>query len=104
MKRTFVLAGLVLVGMASIASSQGAQSGTASATLDPANFTGKVTTSPTPDVRVTRIMFEAGARTNWHSHAGGQVIVIEQGAMVVQERGTSSNTGRQFKARETYTV
>ena len=105
MKRTLVLAGLVLTGMASIAWSQGAQPGVASAALDPANFTGKVTSTPMSDLRVTRIQFDPGARTNWHSHAGGQVIVIEQGRMVVQERGAAGDApGRQFNARETYTV
>jgi len=102
-KRTLVLAGLVLTGAASIAWSQAP--GVASAALDPANFTGKVTTSPMPDVRLTRINFEPRARTNWHSHGGGQVIVIENGGMVVQERGGSGETpGKTFKARETYTV
>jgi quercetin dioxygenase-like cupin family protein len=104
MNRTVVLAGLLTVGLASIAWSQAAQPGASPAPLDPANFTGKVTTSPSSDVRVNRITFEPGARTNWHSHAGGQVILIERGTMVVQERGTSAPAGRAFKARETYTV
>ena len=30
--------------------------------------------TPTSDIRPTRYTFEAGARTNWHSHEGGQVI------------------------------
>jgi quercetin dioxygenase-like cupin family protein len=105
MNRTLVLAGLLVTGLASIAWSQAAQQGAAATPLDPANFTGKVTTSPSSDVRVNRITFEPSARTNWHSHAGGQVILIERGTMVVQERGTSSATpGRAFKARESYVV
>jgi 4-carboxymuconolactone decarboxylase len=105
MTRTTVLAVLLLAGATSIAWSQNAQQGVASATLDPANFTGKATAAPMSDLRVTRIQFEAGARTNWHSHSGGQVIVIEQGEMVVQERGTKGDTpGRRFKAQESYSV
>ena len=43
-------------------------------------------TRPPTSVR-PRYTFDPGARTNWHSHAGGQVIIVEQGRLRVQERG-----------------
>jgi len=54
---------------------------------NPEHFTGKVTGHPTTDIRMLRYSFEPGARTDWHSHEGGQVILIEKGRMRVQEAG-----------------
>lgn len=73
----------------------------APAVIDPANFTGKVTSHPTTDIRMLRYSFEPGARTNWHSHDGGQVVFVEKGRLRVQERG---GAGRQFAERQTYVV
>jgi quercetin dioxygenase-like cupin family protein len=95
-----VLTAFVTLGASTIALSQSAQPG-APAAPDPANFTGRVNASPTSDIRPTRYTFEAGARTNWHSHEGGQVIIVEQGRLRVQERG---KPGREFGARDTYSV
>ena len=55
--------------------------------INPANFTGLVTPHATTDIRTLRYEFAGGARTNWHSHAGGQVVFIERGRMRTQERG-----------------
>jgi quercetin dioxygenase-like cupin family protein len=99
MRRTVVLSLLLLAGGA-LVWSQGAQQPPPAAP-DPANFTGRVTPHPTTDIRVLRYSFEPGARTNWHSHEGGQLIVVEQGRMRVQERGGS---GLEFGPRETYVV
>ena len=101
MNRLLVLAILLAAGGTTIAIGQATQQGTTPTALDPANFTGKVTTSPSTDVRVNRILFEPGARTNWHSHSGGQVILVEEGVLRAQERGGS---GKEFKARETYSA
>jgi quercetin dioxygenase-like cupin family protein len=102
--RLVVLSVVVLIGGACVAwngaEAQGTQAA-APAAPDPANFTGKVTPHPTTDIRLLRYSFEPGARTNWHSHEGGQVIVVEQGRMRVQERG---GRGREFAPRETYVV
>jgi quercetin dioxygenase-like cupin family protein len=57
------------------------------APINPANFTGLVTPHATTDIRTLRYEFARGARTNWHSHAGGQVVFIERGRMLTQERG-----------------
>lgn len=89
MTRTLLLSGVVLVGMGSVAWSQAAQQNAAAAGPNPANFTGKVANHSTSDIRTLRYSFEPGARSNWHSHEGGQVILIEEGHMVVQEEGGS---------------
>jgi quercetin dioxygenase-like cupin family protein len=81
------LSGLVLVALSSVVWSQATQPPAPVAGPDPANFTGKVTGHPTSDIRMLRYSFEPGARTNWHSHEGGQVVLIEQGHLRVQEAG-----------------
>jgi 4-carboxymuconolactone decarboxylase len=97
--RVIVLAALVALGASTIVLSQSVQP--TPAAPDPANFTGRVTANPTADIRPTRYTFEPGARTNWHSHEGGQVIIVEQGRLRVQERG---KPGREFGPRDTYSV
>ena len=37
-------------------------------------------------VRTLRLMFPAGSRSNWHSHASGQLLMIEEGKGRTQER------------------
>ena len=39
------------------------------------------------DMRALRLRFEAGARSNWHSHAGWQIIAAEEGRGRTQVRG-----------------
>ena len=85
--RMFVLSFVIIAGAASVAWSQSAQTAGQPATFNPKNFTGKVTPHVINDLRMTRYTFDPGARTNWHSHEGGQVIIIEQGRMRAQERG-----------------
>jgi quercetin dioxygenase-like cupin family protein len=99
MQRGLVLAGLLVVGSASMAWSGAAQQGEAPYVPDPANFTGKVTSGSTADIRVLRLTFEPSARTNWHSHAGGQTLVVERGRLRAQERG---GPGREFGPSQTY--
>jgi quercetin dioxygenase-like cupin family protein len=99
MTRRFALSAVLVVGTATMAWSEAQQSTAAPAAPDPANFTGKVTPHATSDIRLLRYSFEPGARTNWHSHEGGQVIVVEQGRMRSQERGKG---GKEFRPRETY--
>ena len=88
MTRVLTLSILVLTGLSSVVWSQAAQQpAPAPPQPNPENFTGKVTGHPTTDIRMLRYSFEPGARTNWHSHAGGQVILIEKGRVRVQEAG-----------------
>ena len=41
------------------------------------------------DLSVARRHFEAGARTYWHSHDNGQLLLVEKGRMRTQKRGQS---------------
>ena len=101
MTRTVLLSALVLVGIGSVAWSQAAQQGATPGAPNPANFTGKVTNHSTADIRTLRYSFEPGARTNWHSHEGGQVILIEEGHMLVQEEGGAI---KKYGPREAFTT
>lgn len=50
-------------------------------------FTGNVEVVESSEMRSSRIRFEAGARTNWHTHSERQLLLIEQGQGRVQELG-----------------
>ena len=52
-----------------------------------ANFTGKVTVGDSSNMRSSRIRFEAGARTNWHTHSTGQLLLVEEGRGRLYEQG-----------------
>ncbi|WP_316739040.1 cupin domain-containing protein [Pedobacter aquatilis] len=57
------------------------------------NFTGKVsvkmlTSAENPlDCTMGNVSFQPGARTNWHKHPGGQILMITEGTAFYQERG-----------------
>ena len=57
------------------------------------NFTGTVWVNNVVlvqdglDVLVTTVTFEPGARTNWHIHPGGQVLLVTEGKGYYQEKG-----------------
>ncbi|HEX5229794.1 MAG TPA: cupin domain-containing protein [Bryobacteraceae bacterium] len=36
---------------------------------------------------IVKFNFGAGARTKWHSHSGGQIIMVEDGVALYQEKG-----------------
>jgi quercetin dioxygenase-like cupin family protein len=103
MKRLVLLSSLVLIGFSSAvwsqANQQPAPAPAAAPQPNPENFVGKVTGHPTADIRMLRYSFEPGARTNWHSHEGGQVILIEKGTARVQEAGTAM---REIGPRESF--
>jgi quercetin dioxygenase-like cupin family protein len=52
-----------------------------------ANFTGAIAVQPTEGTNMSRIRFEAGARTNWHVHTAPQILLIEEGRGRWQEQG-----------------
>ena len=54
-----------------------------------ARFTGTSTSMDGKDLTIARRRFEAGARTYWHSHERGQLLMVEQGRMRTQKRGSS---------------
>lgn len=39
------------------------------------------------NAQVYNVVFEPGARTHWHSHPGGQILIVTQGRGFYQERG-----------------
>ena len=57
------------------------------------NFTGAVcvemlvTDEEVFGSRIGNVTFEPGARTNWHSHPGGQILLVTNGAGYYQEQG-----------------
>ena len=52
-----------------------------------ANFTGSVSSLDASDIRAVRFQYAAGARSDWHSHSGSQVLLLEQGRGRAQIRG-----------------
>ena len=50
-------------------------------------FTGKSDVMDGKDLTAARRHFDAGARTYWHSHANGQLLLVEQGRMRTQKKG-----------------
>lgn len=54
---------------------------------DAARFTGVSRSLEAEGWRLSRRLFEPGARTAWHRHPGGQLLFVESGRARVQERG-----------------
>jgi quercetin dioxygenase-like cupin family protein len=89
MKRIAVVLWLALVlvvsmhwvGQANQAPAQGAPGANAP------RFTGKSTVMEGKELTAARRSFEAGARTFWHSHDKGQLLLVEEGRMRTQKRG-----------------
>jgi quercetin dioxygenase-like cupin family protein len=76
MKRIAVLMGL---GLLLVASSYAQQN-------EP-RFTGKSVVMDGKDLTAARRGFEPGARTYWHSHDNGQLLLVEDGRMRTQKKG-----------------
>ena len=76
MKRIAVLLGL---GLLLVGSSYAQQN-------EP-RFTGKSVAMEGKDLSVARRGFEPGARTFWHSHDNGQLLLVEDGRMRTQKKG-----------------
>jgi len=53
------------------------------------NFTGGTVTAldEKPQGNIAHFRFAPGARTRWHSHEGGQIILVEEGVGLTQVRG-----------------
>jgi quercetin dioxygenase-like cupin family protein len=52
------------------------------------NFTGTVTpVTENSQGNIAHFRFEPGSRTKWHSHEGGQIILVEEGVGRHQVRG-----------------
>ena len=76
-----IRAALLLVALTAILSAQ--------QPTDPnANFTGTVTRLESNiHVRAARIHFEPGARTKWHIHERGQILLCQEGVARTQVQG-----------------
>jgi quercetin dioxygenase-like cupin family protein len=37
---------------------------------------------------IGNVVFEPGARNNWHTHPGGQILIVTDGTGYYQERGS----------------
>jgi 4-carboxymuconolactone decarboxylase len=48
-----------------------------------------VTTDNSNQIQVGSVTFEPGARTNWHSHPGGQILLVTSGTGYYQEKGSA---------------
>lgn len=75
MTRTAVLLWLVFAGIV------------AAQTTNEPRFTGKSVVMDGKDLSAARRHFEPGARTYWHSHDKGQLLLVEQGRMLTQKKG-----------------
>jgi quercetin dioxygenase-like cupin family protein len=57
------------------------------------NFTGTAwlqmlsESDTTFNTQIGSVTFEPGARTNWHSHPGGQILLVTEGKGLYQEKG-----------------
>jgi quercetin dioxygenase-like cupin family protein len=61
--------------------------GSGYAQQNPPLFTGKSAVMDGKDLSVARRSFEPGARTYWHSHDRGQLLLVEDGRMRAQRKG-----------------
>ena len=70
-------AGLIVLGWCALQAQQSS------------NFTGgKVTAmDEKPTGNIAHFRFDPGARTKWHSHSGGQIILAEEGVTRTQVKG-----------------
>ena len=50
---------------------------------------GNPSREPSDKVSTLRLKFPKGSRSNWHSHSWGQLLMVEQGHGLTQERGGS---------------
>lgn len=46
-----------------------------------------VKTDTTHNVNIGSVTFEPGARTSWHYHKGGQILLVTEGTGLYQEKG-----------------
>jgi len=81
MKRATILFGLIAVFAICTRLAGAQQPGNAP------RFTGKSEPMDGKDLSVARRSFEAGARSAWHSHDNGQLLMVEKGRMRTQKRG-----------------
>jgi quercetin dioxygenase-like cupin family protein len=94
MRRIAVLLWLVLVLAVSVhwigyAEQTTGQPAPGAPGADDPRFTGKTVVMDGKELSVARRHFEPGARTAWHSHDKGQLLMVEEGRLRTQKRGQS---------------
>ena len=77
--------------------------GSSYAQQNPPLFTGKSAVMDGKDLSVARRSFEPGARTYWHSHDHGQLLLVEDGKLksdfgFVDSRPKSAAFARELEA------
>jgi quercetin dioxygenase-like cupin family protein len=96
-KRNVVLTGLVSLGVVVIIGGAAAQQPAPGQTAPAgggrgggiaSRMTGKIEVGDTKNMNMSRIRFEAGARTNWHVHSAAQLLLVEEGRGRLQELGS----------------
>ena len=48
---------------------------------------GSPTRMPSDKISTLRLKFPKGSRSNWHTHSWGQLLMVEEGSGLTQERG-----------------
>ena len=48
-----------------------------------------VPNDPILNCQIANVVFEPGARNNWHTHSGGQMLIVTEGIGYYQEKGKS---------------
>jgi quercetin dioxygenase-like cupin family protein len=75
-----------IVAATTVAQERGAKPPVPAPATNP-NAVGLVAFHPTEGMTTSRIRYEAGARTNWHTHTAPQMLWVEDGRGLWQERG-----------------
>ena len=79
---------VVFVAVTAVAQNRGAAPAAPAAAPAPnPNATGVVEFQPIDGMLTRRLRFEAGARTNWHTHTHRQMLWAEEGKGLWQEQG-----------------
>jgi quercetin dioxygenase-like cupin family protein len=77
-----------LLPLALVIATAGVWLGRAQQEKQNSNFTGTITRiTENSQAAIAHIRFEAGARTKWHSHESGQIILVEDGVCRTQVKG-----------------
>lgn len=99
-RRSGVLIGLVSLGVSMMLGAAAAQQPAQGQQPAPApgagrggglaaRMTGTIEVRETKGMNMSRIRFEAGARTNWHLHSAAQLLLVEEGRGRLQEQGSA---------------
>ena len=81
------LASLLVVSTRWVAGEQPQPPGGGTTRDNAPRFTGKTEVMESKELSIARRRFEPGARTAWHSHDRGQLLMVEDGRMRAQQRG-----------------